>query len=63
MTVIDPGDSELTEHTSWVLMARDESWFVNKSFEGARLQRAQAPRHFRGWTDDYSNLFEVLVLR
>ena len=44
----------------WVLVTADDRWFASPSFQTADPVAARAPRGFRGWSDDYSNLFEVL---
>lgn len=45
--------------TSWVILARSPQFFESPNFKGS--SRILTPRPgFRAWTDDFSNLFEIL---
>jgi hypothetical protein len=57
----DEVDSYLSEST-WVLLTSHSEWFNESSFNGADKYDAKAPANFRGWTDDYSNVFRILKL-
>ncbi len=63
MVVYDEGDeaSYLVANT-WVLLTSNGDWFHNASFTSADMEAPSAPAHFRGWTDDYSNIFQILKL-
>jgi hypothetical protein len=62
--VYDEGDEQpyLTSST-WVLLTSDTSWFHNASFSDADMEVPKIPPKFRGWTDDYSNVFQILKLK
>ena len=61
--VDDTGDEELYfSESTWVLVTSDPAWFDASSFKGARMRPAKMPGKFRPWTDDYSNLFQILAL-
>ncbi len=63
MVVYDEGDeAPYTIASTWVLLTSDPQWFHNASFSGADMEVAAAPAHFRGWTDDYSGIFQILKL-
>ena len=48
--------------STWILVTSDVALFDAPSFKDARMRPAKMPRKFRPWTDDYSNLFQILVL-
>jgi hypothetical protein len=59
-------DGETADYMSastWVLLTRRASWFDTISFRGADIHAAAAPKSFREWTDDYSNVFQILKLK
>jgi hypothetical protein len=61
--VSDEGDEEdYLSSSTWVLLTSDDQWFKALSFAKADMSNAQAPARFRGWTDDYSNIFQILKL-
>jgi hypothetical protein len=63
MTAYDEGDEEpFYSSSSWVLVTSDTSIFTDKSFDDAMLTPAKAPKNFQAWTDDYSNVFQILKL-
>ena len=45
--------------SDWVLLARDDRVLGLPAFKG-HLQTRDGVRHIRPWTDDYSNLFQLL---
>lgn len=61
MYVEDEGDEEdyLTA-SDWVLVAADPAVFSNTLFQEANIHLVRAPVRFRTWTDDYSNLYQIL---
>ena len=61
MVVKDPGDEyDYLSDTDWVLVSDDASLSSKKSFQDATIERPKPPAGFRPWTDDYSNLFQIL---
>lgn len=44
----------------WVLVSSDTTWLRNPSFETANVAPAAAWPRLRPWTDDYSNVFQIL---
>ncbi len=52
-TYADPQDA--ISRSDWILAGREKGWI-----ERANLTPIHAPRGFRAWTDDYSNLLRVL---
>jgi SAM-dependent methyltransferase len=59
VVVADDGDLVHGASTDWVLLQRDGSLFDTKPFEGA-TEDIEVPSNLRPWTDDFSNLFQVL---
>lgn len=45
--------------STWVLVANRAGFFDDRLFSG-ELARIEAPAHLRPWTDNYSNLWEIL---
>ena len=62
MTVYDRDGAYFLERNTWVLITARTDWFETKPFEGAIIGRATAPPGFRAWTDEYSNVVQVLKL-
>jgi hypothetical protein len=61
--VSDEGEEEdYLSSSTWVLLTSDDAWFKSLSFAKADMSNAQASAKFRGWTDDYSNIFQILKL-
>jgi len=61
--VSDEGEEEdYLSSSTWVLLASDDRWFKTPSFAKSDMSNATAPARFRGWTDDYSNIFQILKL-
>jgi spermidine synthase len=58
--VIDDSSGEMAHASSWVLITSNIDLLRREPFAGAHLQAATAPRDFRGWTDQYSNVASVL---
>ena len=64
MVVDDDGEEQSYYSSStWVLLTADGQWFANASFLSADMRPARAPALFRAWTDDYSNIFQILKLK
>jgi hypothetical protein len=59
---VDDEDEEEDYFTSsdWVLVASDPAVFHSDLFGSASVQAAKVPPNFRPWTDNYSNLFQIL---
>jgi hypothetical protein len=63
MTVYDEGDeAPYLSTSSWVLVTSDTTIFLDKAFDDAMITPAKGQKGFRGWTDDYSNVFGILKL-
>jgi hypothetical protein len=63
MTVEDDGnEAGYMSASTWVLLTSQPGWFRATSFYSATMRKAKAPFHFRAWTDDYSNVFQILKL-
>lgn len=58
----DGQDAAYLAYSTWVLVTADDRWFRARSFVTADSAPAQVPRGFHAWSDDYSNLYEVLKL-
>ncbi len=62
MQVSDDGDSEdYFSSSDWVLVSADRSVFKDPLFKVAHPAKMQPG--LRPWTDDYSNLIQILILR
>ncbi len=57
----DPEEGYLSDST-WVLLTSEGDWFKTAPFSHADMDPATAPKGFRAWTDDYSNVFQILKL-
>jgi hypothetical protein len=63
MVVDDDGDeAPYFSSSTWVLLTSDSEWFKAASFRDANMHPAVMRVGFRPWTDDYSNLFQILAL-
>jgi SAM-dependent methyltransferase len=58
----DPDDEDETgrSKTDWVLIARDEQVLKRQVIVEAGAEPAEDQPAWRTWTDDYSNLFQIL---
>jgi len=62
MQVSDDGDSEdYFSSSDWILVSADRSVFKDSLFKVAHPAKMQPG--LRPWTDDYSNLIQILILR
>jgi len=59
----DDGENDFELPSTWVLLTSDIAWFQSHSFDGADPFDAVAPTGFREWTDNYSNVFQILKLQ
>lgn len=63
MVVNDDGqDADYLSSSTWVLVTADGAWFGMEPFKNADIAPAKAPATFRTWTDNYSNIFQILKL-
>jgi hypothetical protein len=63
MVVDDDGDeAPYFSASTWVLLTANADWFKSASFRDANKHPAVMSKTFRPWTDDYSNLFQILAL-
>jgi len=63
MTVSDEGDEAPYLSTStWVLVTSDPNIFGDATFNDAFMMPAKEQKGFRAWTDDYSNIVQILKL-
>jgi hypothetical protein len=61
--VYDPGhDAAYLSTSVWALLTSVPAWFGAPSFETADIAEALPPPRFRAWTDDYSDILQVLSL-
>ena len=56
----DPGDGKYTSASSWVLLSRDPSLLTVPAIASRARPMAGYATSLRLWTDEYSNLFQIL---
>ena len=62
--VEDEGDeASYLSSSTWVLVTSDLSMYQGKFFKDATISQFPAKKGFRPWTDDYSNLFQILDVK
>jgi hypothetical protein len=65
--VVDVDDTDEEEdyfsNSDWVLLANDAAIFHAPAFKSSSVQPARFRGDLRPWTDDYSNLFQILKIR
>jgi len=62
--VEDEGDeASYLSSSTWVLVTSDLSLYKGTFFKDATISQYTAKRGFRPWTDDYSNLFQILDVK
>jgi spermidine synthase len=49
--------------SNWVIITSNQGIFNRDAFADADIHAATAPEGFRGWTDSYSNLLDVISLK
>ena len=63
MTVYDEGDEAPYLSTSnWVLVTSNTTIFLDNIFDDSMITPSKPRKGFRAWTDDYSNVFQILKL-
>jgi hypothetical protein len=62
---VDDEDEETDYFTTsdWVLVSSDAAIFHAPAFKSSSVQPARTRPNLRPWTDDYSNLFQILKIR
>ncbi len=62
---VDDEDEEADYYTNsdWVLVSGDAAIFKDAQFKSSSVSPAQTRAGLRPWTDDYSNLFQILKIR
>ena len=64
MTVSDDGEEAgYYSSSTWVLLTSRASWFDTIAFKSAEMAPAKVPPGFREWTDDYSNVFQIVKFK
>ena len=62
--VDDEGDeASYLSSSTWVLVTSDLAMYHGKFFTDATISQFHAKKGFRPWTDDYSNLFQILDVK
>ncbi len=65
--VVDVDDEDEEEdyfsNSDWVLVSADAAIFRDAAFKSSSVQPARIRPNLRPWTDDYSNLFQILKIR
>lgn len=62
--VEDEGDeASYLSSSTWVLVTSDLSLYQGNSFKDATISQYPPKKGFRPWTDDYSNLFQILDVK
>jgi len=54
------GEEDNRTHSDWVLVSRDPKALQRKEIETAGAEAPEEREHWRTWTDDYSNLVQIL---
>ena len=62
---VDDEDEEANYFTNseWVLVSSDGAIFHDAAFKSSSVQPVRVRPNLRPWTDDYSNLFQILKIR
>jgi hypothetical protein len=61
IVVVDDGDDEnYYSASTWVLVSPRARIFDNGNFQDASVDRLRANPKVRAWTDDYSNIIQIL---
>ena len=62
-TVNDDGSGgSYFSSSTWVLVTADPGWFQTPQLADADMTKTTFPAKFRAWTDDYSNIVQILRL-
>jgi hypothetical protein len=59
----DASEAPYLSSSTWVLLTADSSFFDAPAFSNADMHHAVTPKGFRPWTDDYSNIVQILSLK
>jgi hypothetical protein len=66
-TAVDVNDEDeegdYFSDSDWVLVSSDASIFRDTAFKSSSVAPARVRANLRPWTDDYSNLFQILKIR
>src|SRR3984885_13564487 len=63
MTVYDEGaEAPYLSTSNWVLVTSDTTIFLDNIFDDSMITPSKPRKGFRAWTDDYSNVFQILKL-
>ena len=54
------GDGVITYQSEWILLARDPALLANPAISSNAEPMSDYVSHVRVWSDDYSNLFQIL---
>jgi hypothetical protein len=61
VVVYDEGDSApFYVSNTWIVLAKSPAIFSNSTFQEANIYQLQPRQGFRLWTDDYSNIIQIL---
>ncbi len=64
MVVEDEGtEASYFSASTWVIVTSDQAVFESAFFKDAYMYDAVAKKGFRAWTDDYSNLYQIVNIR
>jgi hypothetical protein len=58
--IADKGDGIQSYDSVWMLLARDRDFLEQPAIAGRTAQRPTIPARLRVWTDDFSNLLQIL---
>jgi hypothetical protein len=58
--IFHSGDRPHGSPTRWVFFSRDNTFFLSRAVQDSLTPYPDEPHALRTWTDDYSNLFQVL---
>ena len=59
--IYDEGNAEpFYVSNTWTLFNRDQTFFNHPNFYGTETTELAPTPGFRGWTDDYSNILQIL---
>jgi hypothetical protein len=61
MTVVDDGgDENYYSASTWVVLSRSATIFKHANFQDEFVDAVRGRPNFRAWTDDYSNIIQIL---
>lgn len=55
-----PGDGLQSYDAAWMMLTTNENFLARPPIQSRTLERPSIPDNFRLWTDDFSNLFQIL---